>query len=229
MSLFEKERLSSRSKMNKIEISEVIEDIKYSSLNSEHSKNLVEKGYLKFIQPKNNFNGNMCYFIKPTKEVNEHMKKTGYGKPTIVGYSDITNAISFYTKWEGAVPMTTTPQIAGVLKPDELYNKLSKVTYEGDCQVDKAYSKLYNFEPNYALHSINFSGRTLEKMKSLSRDIWLAAGFMLNDKEMTQKANNGDFDMAFKDAKKMKLLQDNFKFNNNFYIPKSKPKKTMKP
>ena len=36
---------------------------------------------------------------------------------------------------------------------------------------------------------------------------------------MAEKANKGDFDMAFKDPEKMKFLNENFKFDKPFYIP----------
>jgi hypothetical protein len=234
MNLFEKEEFSSKSKMTVIEISDVIEDIKFSSLESEHSKKIIEDGYLSFIRIQDDFGGNLCYYIKPTQEVKDHMINVGYGDTTGVGYSDISNTISFHSLWESTrVSITTTPQIAGVLNKEKLQKKMSEVPYEGDCQVSKAYSQMYACEPNYALTYINITGQKLEKMKALNRNIWLAAGFMLKDDEITKNAHNGDYDLAFNDPEKMKFLNDNFVFEKPFYIPESpadrvRSKKTRK-
>jgi len=79
---------------------------------------------------------------------------------------------------------------------------LSEELYKDDYQVNKTYSKMYAFEPNYTLPSINITGQILEKMKTLNRKMWLAAGFMLNDDKITTKAKNGDFDLSFNDSEK---------------------------
>lgn len=222
MPIFEKEEFSSRSKMTPIEINDVIEDIKFSSLESEHSKKIIEEGYLSFSRVRDDFDGNLCYYIKPTQAVQDYMIKSGYGDVSGVGFSDITKTISFHSLWESkSISMTTTPQIAGVLDHYKLQQQLSEIKYEGDCQVNNAYLKMYACEPNYALPSINITGKKLEKMKSLNRNIWLAAGFMLNDKDITQKAHNGDLDLSFKDPEKMKFLGENFDFEKPFYIPKN--------
>lgn len=159
--MFEKEKYSSRSKMTQIEINDVIDDIKFSSLESEHSKKIIEDGYLSFSRVRDNFGGDLCYYIKPTQEVKDHMIKIGYGDVAGVGYSDIANTISFYSLWDSpSISMTTTPQIAGVLDYNDLQKRLREVPYEGDCKVSKAYSKMYACEPNYALSSINITGGT---------------------------------------------------------------------
>jgi hypothetical protein len=230
MPLFEKNKSSSRSAMNNVRITDVIKDIKYSSIKSENSKKLIEEGYLEFIKPKDNFDGNTCYYVKPTTDVKKHMKTIGYGEVSGIEYMDISNTISFHSTWKSnSISMTTTPQIAGVIDGEELKKTLKEIDYEGHCQVDKAYSRMYDYNPNYALNSINFSGDSLEKMKNLSRNIWLATGFMLNDNEITKKANNGDYDMAFKDKKSMDFLNSNFSFEKPLYIPKNQSKKIMRP
>lgn len=224
MQLFERDQ-NNRSLMKNIEINQVFDDIKYSSLDSENSKKLIQNGYLKFLIQKNDFDGNMCYFIKPTKEVFDYMKKNGYGSVDGVQYLDIANTISFYSNWE---TMTTTPQIAGVLDRELLYKKLKSIIYEGDCQVNRAYTRLYEQEPNYSLNYINITGKNLEKMKILSKKLWLAVGFSLNNSEIIENANNGFYDLAFKDPEKMKFLNENFKFDKPFYIPKNRKKNSLK-
>ncbi len=229
MTIFEKEKFSTRSKMTAIEIDSVIEDIKYSSPESEYTKEIIEEGYLPFIKVRDNFNGDTCYYIKPTEEVQNYMKKSGYGKAEGVEYSDISKTISFHAIWSSSsITMTTTPQIAGVLNQEELYARLKELPYKGECQVNKAYSNMYACEPNYALPSINITGNKLDKMKNLNRKIWLAAGFMLKDKNIIESAEKGELDLAFKDSDKMKFLKDNFEFDKPFYIPKNKVKNTKK-
>ena len=226
MPIFEKERLSNRSQMKKIELTDVIDQIKYSSIKSKHSEKLIKEGYVSFIKPDNEFDGDMCYYIKPNKAVRDYMNNKGYGVVAGVEYLDTTRTISFHSRWESnSISMTTTPQIAGILDEKKLNKKLGELLYEGDCQVNKAYSKMYNYNPNYALKSINFSGKSLEKMKSFSRNIWLAAGFTLNDDDIIKKARNGELDMAFKDHKKMKFLNEKFEFEKPFYVPEKSARK----
>ena len=95
MKLFEKEKHSSRSKMNSIEIEDVLEDIKYSSTGSDNAKELIENGYLSFIHCRDDFNGNTCYFAKPSKEVKDHMAKIGYGAVSGMEYSNISNICTY--------------------------------------------------------------------------------------------------------------------------------------
>jgi len=99
MNLFEKDKFSSRSKMIPIEISNVIEDIKFSSLESDNLRKLAEEGHLSFSRIQDDFRGDLCYYIKPTQEVKDHIINIGYGEISGIGYSDISNTISFHSLW----------------------------------------------------------------------------------------------------------------------------------
>ena len=106
-----------------INLADVFDDIVVTdNLDRARANGFIVLAYKEF-RPKT-----VAYMVKPTAEVIEHMERTGRGTPTGAEVMP-TGWIGFTATWEGAGGgFTTTPAIAGRIKPSTIEKYKAQAT-----------------------------------------------------------------------------------------------------
>ncbi len=198
--------LSGRSKLEKISIHDLFEDVKLTVGGAD----LEKQGYIPIGYEHTWLN--LRYMAKPTQEVIDYMAQSGRGEP---GKAEImhNNAVAFSAYWDASYgKFETTPRIAGVVDQEELDAFKKGAELVGDCIVKKAYADFHALHPNYALRSVRepSEGSRLREIQRHAQLVWVAVGYALKNDKIIQSAEKGEFNNFYLDQRRLDFLKEKF-------------------
>lgn len=141
---------------------------------------------------------NLRYLVKPTSEVIEHF---GTNK---IGAEIRHENVIFSVSMEGSTTGMTHSAVAGAVDLDELDAELENFALPAHNLIEVAY-KLYKKEdPNYKYNNTGAQSATATR---LARQLFKVVAKVTLDSTMASKVDTGEYDLFYKSADNLKLLQ----------------------